>query len=92
MKILKNEYIEKSDNSLFIKHYLPIYRTTIKCYSLVYNIIDPILERFVNSNGIYWLIKFSHGEYLVIKENNRIEMLEKKYQKLIRKNKIKRII
>ena len=92
MKILKTEYIEKSDNSLYIKYHLPVHRTTIKCHTLVYNIIDPVLERLVDSIGIYWLVKFSNGEYMRINEDERIEMLEKEYQKLIRIKKYNKIL
>ena len=91
MKIIKTEYITESNSSLYIRYKLPIYRTTIQYDSLIYNIIDPVIERFVNSDGIYWLVKFSTGNYMRISVE-RTDRLEKEYKQLIRKEKIKRII
>ena len=93
MKIISYEFIDKSKSSLYINIALPVHRTTVQYNSLIYNIIYPILDRFVdNNNKVYWSVNFSNGEYLRIVEKERINILEKEYQKLIRTKKIKNIL
>ena len=93
MKIISYEYIEESKSSLYINISLPAHRTIVQYNSLIYNIIDPTLNRFVDKdNKIYWSVNFSKGEYMRITEKERINILEKEYQKIIRTKKIKNIL
>jgi len=85
MRIIETQIIKKSKSSLYINFVLPIHRTTLQYDSLIYNIINPIVERFIDNNKtIHWSVKISSGEYLRITEIVQINRLEVEYNQIIR--------